>query len=28
VLDLMLELAPDNPDGHVVTNRYRTAVVR
>ncbi len=28
VLDLMLELAPDNPDGDVVTNRYRTAVVR
>jgi beta-mannosidase len=28
VLDLLLELAPDSPEGEVVTNRYRTTVAR
>ena len=28
VLDLMLELSPDSADGDVVTNRYRTTVMR
>jgi beta-mannosidase len=28
VLDLMLELTPDSADGQVVTNRYRSTVVR
>jgi hypothetical protein len=28
VLDLLLELAPDSADGDVVTNRYRSTVVR